>query len=158
MDENMTGRTRLGTWLIISGCFLFMLYGIAAGIFSEPIAAYQYHTFTTGKDFHVLADEVRAFSSASIVVVGLMGAGLAICSGTLFWLGLSRRIRPALILGLIGGTIGVASLSNVHIHQKAWLMFMVDNICLLFIIIGMTIATKDVLELIRGKKEESQAE
>jgi len=156
VDEDMTGRVRLGIRLIVTGCFLFMLYGILAAFFSEQVAAYEYHC-STGADFHALADEVRAFSSSAIVVVGLMGAGLAICSGALFWLGLSRRIRPAFILGFIGGTTGVASLSNVHIHQKAWSMFIIDNICLVFIAIGMTIATGYITELIRGKAEQPQA-
>jgi hypothetical protein len=153
MEQGMTGRLRIGTWMIAAGCFLFTVYGIGAAVFSEPIAAYQYQAAGSG-DLHALPDAIQEFSSVLVMIIGLLGAGLAICSGALFWLGLSRGIRGAFLAGLIGGAIGLTGLLVTHLHHSAWFLFIADNLCLFFIGTGITIATREIFDLVRGKPEQ----
>ncbi len=157
MENEMSGRLKVCAWMIMCGCFLFVVYGVLAAVLNEIIAAYQYGAFT-GKEFQEQPEEMQSFCSILVMLIGLLGAGLAVASGALFWLGLSRRLRSAFLAGLIGGALGLAGLIIVHMDQKAWILFAADNICLFFISTGITIATREILDLIRGKAAEGQPE
>ena len=152
MAGKMSRRIRLAAILAVAGCAAFTGYGIFAAVFSDAVALYQYRA-STGQDFQALASEVQAFSSSTVLLVGLLGAGLAICSGTLFWLGYSRRLRLALILAVVGGGLGLAGLITVHLNQRAWILFIADNVFLNLIGAGFTVGGKEILEIIRGKSE-----
>lgn len=150
--KEMTKKMRITAWFFCLGCVMFFIYGILVAIFNEAVAANQYQAFS-GESFETMEEEARAFISSSFIVIGLMGAGLSICSGVLFWRGLSLRVRWVFLLGLIGGILGVASLINIHFSQKAWFLFIVDNICLTFINLGFIIGGKELLDFFRGKPE-----
>ncbi len=152
MKQDMSRRMRISSRLTVAGFFLFALYGILAAVFREQIAVYQYHAFS-GEDLRALAEVTQHFAFDQVLLVGLMGAGLAICAGALVWLGITRRLGLAFILGLVGGAVGVAPLMTIHISQSAWIMFIVDNACLVWITIGLTIGMREIPQLFRGKGE-----
>jgi len=156
MEGKMSRRIRIAAWLAVAGCAGFTGYGILAAVFSDSVALYQFRS-STGGDFRALAAEVQAFSSSTVLVVGLLGAGLAICSGALFWLGYSRRFRLALVLAIVGGGLGLAGLITVHLNQRAWILFIVDNVFLNLIGLGFAVGGKEILEIIRGKSADAVA-
>ena len=153
MKQDMSRRMRISSRLIVAGFFFFALYGILAAILREQIAVYTYHTFS-GEDLPALAEVSRYFAFDLVLQVSLMGAGLAICAGALVWLGITRRLGLVFILGLVGGSVGVVPLMIIHIHQSAWIMVIIDNVCLFWITTGVTIGMREIPQLFRRKGED----
>ncbi len=76
MSQAISRRMRISSRLIFTGFSLFTIYGILAAIFREQIAVYQYQSFS-GADLRTLAEVTQYFAFDQVLLVGLMGAGLA---------------------------------------------------------------------------------
>ena len=150
MKQDMSRRMRISSRLMYTGFFLFTIYGVLAAIFREQIAAYQYNAFSSA-DLRTLAEVTQYFAFDQVLLVGLMGAGLAICAGALVRLGLNRRLGLAFIAGIAGGAVGLIPLMIIHIHQSAWFMVIADNACLIWITVGSTVGMKEIILLFRRK-------
>ena len=148
----MTRRLKIARALNATGCALFTLYGLVSALLSKRVSAYLFHA-DTGADFAALGPELQGFAAATVVTVGLLGAGLAVASGILFWLGFTHRLRPALIAAVLGGGIGLGGLITVHLDQRAWILFILDNVFLNLIGAGFTVAGKEMLEILRGQEK-----
>ena len=122
-------------------------------MFSGPTAGYQFHALS-GEDFQGLSDDAREFGSVLVMLIGLLGAGLALCSGALFWLAFFRGVRLAFFAALIGGTLGLAGLLTIHLEQRAWVLFIIDNVCLNMIGIGFTIAGREILDFALARNKQ----
>jgi len=156
MNQKVSRRILISARLMAFGCFLFVIYGIVAAVFSAPIAVYEYSALSGG-DLMALPETVRQLAGSMIFRIGLLGAGLSICAGTLFWIGLTRKIAPAFFAGLIGGLLGLGPLSGAHMQQGAWFMFIADNICLLWIGLGFLIGGKGIFDLFSSNKDQSNS-
>ncbi len=143
----MEKRLRWASRWIQAGCFLFFLYGIFASIFAREISLYQFTAFSGETN---LDNQALEFSQSLVLIIGLMGAGLALASGILFRVGIQTRSRLLFLSGLISGAIGVFVLLTVHLHQRAWLLFIADNVCLTVLSIGLNLGAREIFNLIRG--------
>lgn len=153
----MSVKMKRAAWLICSGCGLFFVYGMTVVFMSEVVAAYNLNA-VGGGSLAGLGEGARGFMSDSVMLLGLEGAGLSICSGALFWIGLSQRKRWIFVTALIGGAFGVASLLTVHMAQKAWVLFIADNVCLNVIGLGFMLGGKELRDFILGRDEEAGEE
>ena len=149
----MSDKMKKATWMICSGCALFFVYGMTVVFFNEAAASYNFQA-ASGGSFEALDEGSREFLAESIMLLGFQGAGLSICSGVLFWIGLVRRQRWIFLTALIGGSFGVASLLSVHLAQKAWLLFIADNVCLNALGLGFMFGGKDLRDFILGRSED----
>jgi len=150
MKQGISRRMQISARLMVLGCLLFLIYGILAAFLKEAVAVYEYRAFSGG-DLLALTEASQHFAFSLVLRVSLMGAALAICAGTLFWLGLTRGMGSAVIIGLIGGLVGLAPLAGAHLNQGSWIMFIADNICLLGIGLGLLIGGGEIFDLLRGK-------
>jgi hypothetical protein len=148
---------KIAAWLLYAGCAVFFIYGMSVVFLSELTAAYNYEA-AMGKSFSDLSGEAQEMMSDMVMLIGLLGAGLSICSGALFWYGLSQRNRWLFLLGVVGGAFGVASLLTIHLDQKAWVLFIVDNVCFTFINLGFMAGGRELLDFIRNNTEEEGVE
>jgi len=152
MKQEMSRRMRISSRMIVAGCSLYAVYGILAAVFRESIAVYQYRAFSGG-DLGTLVESSQHFTFDLVLLVGLLGAGLSICAGALFWLAFTRRLGSAFILVLVASFVGLAPLSTVHMAQGAWILFMVDGICLAPIAVGLLFGIREIPKIFRGKGE-----
>jgi hypothetical protein len=127
---------------------MFLLYGVGTAVLSETIAKYQYHCATAG-DLSNLSEADTKFVVSLVLLVGMMGAGLALTSGVLFYLGLFKQIRETVICAILGGAMGLAVLITIHLDQRAWILFIIDNVCLNVIGIGFGVGGKDFINFLK---------
>ncbi len=144
----MEKRLKRASWLIQSGCLLFFVYGILASIFAEQISLYQFQAFAGSKSAGI-DGKAGEFVQILIVIIGLLGAGLALASGALFRVGISRRLGVEFICGLIAGAVGVVSLLTIHLQGRSWLLFIADNICFTPINIGLMVGGRELFKIFK---------
>lgn len=144
----MSKRMKITAWMVVVGCALFLLYGVGTGVMSEEIAKYQFGC-AVGEDFSVLQESHAKFAVSLVLIVGMMGAGLAFASGVLFYIGFFRRMRWAVICAIVGGAMGLAVLITIHLDQRAWILFVIDNVCLNVIGIGFGVGGKNFIDFLK---------
>ncbi len=149
----MEKKMQLASWLIYIGVFMFFLLGLVAAVFNESFTAHYYQAVFE-KSFEVVAADLREFISSTIRLTGLYGISSAICAGMLFWIGFSQRNRWIFLIGIIGGAIGITGMLSSFFEQKAWILFIVANICLQGIAIGFLVGGKELRDFLLGRDSE----
>ncbi len=153
----MEKKMQLASWLIYIGIFMFFLVGLVAAVYNESFAAYYYQAVYE-KSFDTVTAESREFMSSTVRLTGLFSISNAICFSMLCWIAFSQRNRWIFLIGLIGGSIGVAGFLPILMAQKAWTLFIVMNICLQAVAIGFLVGGKEFRDFLLGRDSEDQKE
>jgi len=146
----MTKRTKIALYLILTGIILFFIYGLSAGILGEDFAIYHYRAFTQ-KDLSAQDEELFSLAVLLTRLIGFLGAGLAISSGALFWLGFHKRLGLAFIMAILAGAVGLTALFTIHLDSRAWALFIADNLCLGLISLGLNLSGREIYQIIRAR-------